>query len=65
MGEKLPINYEYYETEDENEEPKIDQVYPKIRVAISTYYKGTSLDGTLKKLEQYIDSADDATISSL
>ena len=63
--EKLPINYEYYETEDENEEPKIDQVYPKIRVAISTYYKGTSLDGTLKKLEQYIDSADDATISSL
>lgn len=40
-------------------------VAPEIRVAISTYYKGTSLDGALKKLEEYIDSSNDATISIL
>ena len=33
-------------------------VSPKIRVVISTYYKGTSLDGALKKLEEYLDTAD-------
>ncbi len=40
-------------------------VNPKIRVAISTYYKGTSLDGALKKLEEYIDLSDDNTINTL
>ena len=38
---------------------------PKIRVAISTYYKGTSLDGALKKIEEYIDLSDENTISTL
>lgn len=39
----------------EGEEPQI--VSPKINIAITTYYKGTALEGTAKKLEQYIDSA--------
>ena len=40
-------------------------VSPKIRVVISTYYKGTSLDGALKKLEEYIDSSNEDTIKSI
>lgn len=40
-------------------------VSPKIRVVISTYYKGTSLDGALKKLEEYIDSSNENTIKSI
>ncbi len=40
-------------------------VSPKIRVAISTYYKGTSLDGALKKVEEYIELSDEDTISTL
>lgn len=51
-------------TRTENEEVDI-VVNPKIRVAISTYYKGTSLDGALKKLEEYIDFSDDNTINTL
>ena len=31
---------------------------PKINVIISTYYKGTALEGVLKKLEEYLDKAD-------
>lgn len=30
---------------------------PKINVAITTYYKGTSLDGVIRKLEEYLDDA--------
>lgn len=62
--EALPISYDYYEDE-ESDEVKQDSVYAKIRVAISTYYKGTSLDGTLKKLEEYIDLSDEDTINDL
>ena len=40
-------------------------VSPKIRVVISTYYKGTALDGALKKLEEYIDSSNENTIKSI
>lgn len=40
-------------------------VSPKIKVAISTYYKGTALDGALKKVEEYIDLSDENTISTL
>ena len=40
-------------------------VSPKIRVVISTYYKGTSLDGALKKLEEYIDSSNENSIKSI
>ena len=31
---------------------------PIINVALSSYYKGTGLEEVLKKLEEYLDSAD-------
>ena len=31
---------------------------PKINIIISTYYKGTALEGAMKKLEEYLDSTD-------
>lgn len=52
----------------ESAEDDIDEkiyVSPKIRVAISTYYKGTSLDGALKKIEEYIELSDENIISTL
>ena len=30
---------------------------PKLNIVITTYYKGTALEGVMKKLEGYIDSA--------
>lgn len=39
----------------EGDKPQI--VSPKINIAVTTYYKGTALEGTTKKLEEYIDSA--------
>ena len=30
---------------------------PKINIVVSTYYKGTALEGTTKKLEEYLDTA--------
>ena len=39
----------------EDEEPQ--KVSPKINIAVTTYYKGTALEGTTKKLEEYIDTA--------
>ncbi|MBR3134095.1 MAG: hypothetical protein IKG56_01365 [Clostridia bacterium] len=43
------------------QQPKF--ITPKVKVVISTYYKGTSLDGALKKIEEYIDKSNDNTIS--
>ncbi len=39
---------------------KKDIVYvsPKLNFVVSTYYKGTSMDGVTKKLEEYLDEAD-------
>lgn len=51
--------------ETQNDENQINSVSPIIRVAVSTYYKGTSLDGALKKIEEYMDKSDDATIAQL
>ena len=48
----------------ESEEEEV-VVSPKIRVVVSTYYKGTSLDGAFKKLEEYIDSSNDSTIKKI
>ena len=48
---------------DNDEEEVV--VSPKIRVVISTYYKGTALDGAFKKLEEYIDSSNENTIKSI
>lgn len=58
---EIPAAEDYY-YEDENEEVVVS---PKIRVAISTYYKGTALDGALKKMEEYIDLSNENTIKSL
>ena len=35
-----------------------DSVIPRLNFAISTYYKGTGLEEVLKKLEEYLDTAD-------
>ena len=49
--------------DDDDEENKKDDsekitVSPRLNFALSTYYKGTGLEEVLKKLEEYIDSAD-------
>jgi diguanylate cyclase (GGDEF)-like protein len=40
------------QTNKENE-----QVSPKLNIVVSTYYKGTALEGLTRKLEEYIDTA--------
>ena len=50
------IEIEPVDVEFEDEENVL--AIPKINVIISTYYKGTALEGVLKKLEEYLDSAD-------
>ena len=50
------IKIEPVDVEFEDEENVF--AIPKINVIISTYYKGTALEGVLKKLEEYLDSAD-------
>ena len=40
-----------------NDGKKISYVVPKLNVAITTYYKGTALEGALLKLEDYLDNA--------
>lgn len=37
----------------------IPYVVPKLNVVITTYYKGTALEGVLSKLEEYLDSVDE------
>ena len=48
--------------DDDDENKKDDSekitVSPRLNFALSTYYKGTGLEEVLKKLEEYIDSAD-------
>ena len=43
------------------------EVTPKINIVLSTYYKGTALEGLTKKLEEYLDTAskDENTINYL
>ena len=35
----------------------IEVAMPKINIVLSTYYKGTALEGLTKKLEEYLDEA--------
>ena len=37
---------------------EVDVASPKLNIVISTYYKGTALEGVTKKLEEYLDQAD-------
>ena len=50
--EPVDVEFDY----EEGEEEIIAR--PKINVIISTYYKGTALEGVLKRLEEYLDNAD-------
>ena len=36
----------------------VTYVVPEINVVISTYYKGTALEGVMSKMEEYLDEAD-------
>ena len=63
--EQENINQDNINNIEENKEELEVVVSPKIRVAISTYYKGTALDGALKKIEEYIDLSDENTITTL
>ena len=49
------IEIEPVDVEFEDEEEVFAK--PKINVIISTYYKGTALEGAMKKLEEYLDNA--------
>ncbi len=60
--EQLTIENSNPDNKENNEEIVVS---PRLRVAISTYYKGTSLDGALKKVEEYIDLSDENTINML
>ena len=44
------------ETSDNNDK-KVVFASPKLNIVVSTYYKGTALDGLTKKLEEYLDNA--------
>ena len=46
-----PVDVEFEDEEDVVAKPKLNMV-------ISTYYKGTALEGLMKKLEEYLDKAD-------
>ncbi len=48
-----------------NADGESKEISPKIRVVISTYYKGTSMDGAFKKIEEFIDKSDENSISVL
>lgn len=50
------IEVEPVDVEFEDDEKIVAK--PKINVIISTYYKGTALEGAMKKLEEYLDNAD-------
>ena len=61
MKISLPEDMDNYTTEN-SENKTMDmskqEVTPIINIALSSYYKGTGLEEVLKKLEEYLDSAD-------
>ena len=46
------------ETKKKTKKTQEEVAIPKINCVLSTYYKGTALDGITKKLEEYLDNAD-------
>lgn len=62
--ESIKIDYAEDYPYDDNEDGS-KKVSPLIRIVISKYYKGTALDGALKKMEQFVDSSDEDTITNL
>lgn len=53
--------------EDEEKNKKFKIAQPMINIVVSTYYKGTALEGLTKKLEEYLDNApkNESTINFL
>lgn len=45
------------EIKEKVEQINIEEAMPKINIVLSTYYKGTALEGLTKKLEEYLDGA--------
>ena len=43
---------------DNTKKKKVVMTNPRLNFVITTYYKGTALEMTLKKLEEYLDTAD-------
>ena len=46
------------EPEDDYKGNKKGMVSPKVNIALTTYYKGTALEGVTATLEEYLDNAD-------
>lgn len=45
------------EEDSKSSKQEITIAQPKINIVVSTYYKGTALEGLTKKLEEYLDNA--------
>ena len=59
--ENLEIEIEGIETEkDKKNIKRRTTVTPRLNMVISTYYKGTALESVNKKLEEYIDNANES-----
>ena len=54
---KIQIEQVNEQTKKKNNSKK-DFVSPKLNFVVTTYYKGTALEGLNKKLEEYLDEAD-------
>lgn len=55
---KKEIEHLQIEPEDDYRGKRQLVVSPKINIAITTYYKGTALEGVTAKLEEYLDNAE-------
>ena len=54
---KIPVEQEIKGKTSKKKIKKEEFASPKINCVLSTYYKGTALDGITKKLEEYLDNA--------
>ena len=54
--DSTPDNFVNPDREFEDDEEVVAK--PKINIVITTYYKGTALEESMKKLESYLDNAD-------
>ncbi len=52
-------NIEIEEVVSDNTKAKPRYVSPKLNFVLTTYYKGTALENVTKKLEEYLDNADE------
>ncbi len=57
LGVEDVVAAEENEKTNSKKKKKIVVTHPKLNFILTTYYKGTALEKTLKKLEEYLDSA--------